>query len=101
MPERLLKLKEPREFMQLLEEKEPVTGGGRREAGRRSAQPPRVARRATQGFHFAVAPPASPSRLPLHSHSIVAGGFELTSYTTRLIPGTWLMIRLEILPSTS
>ena len=31
----------------------------------------------------------------LHSHSIVAGGLELTSYVTRLIPRTSLMIRLE------
>ncbi len=36
-----------------------------------------------------------------HSHSIVAGGFELTSYTTRLMPVTSLIIRLEILASTS
>src|ERR1041384_7728598 len=36
-----------------------------------------------------------------HSHSIVAGGLELTSYTTRFTPRTWLMMRLEIRPSTS
>src|SRR6056297_2241595 len=29
-----------------------------------------------------------------YSHSMVAGGFELTSYTTRLIPLTSLIIRL-------
>jgi len=28
-----------------------------------------------------------------YSHSIVAGGLELTSYTTRLIPRTSLMMR--------
>lgn len=36
-----------------------------------------------------------------HSHSIVLGGFELMSYTTRFTPFTSLMIRLEILASTS
>jgi hypothetical protein len=28
-----------------------------------------------------------------HSHSMVPGGFEVTSYTTRLMPRTSLMIR--------
>ena len=36
-----------------------------------------------------------------YSHSIVAGGFELMSYTTRLTPGTSFTIRDEILASTS
>src|SRR5262249_13678142 len=36
-----------------------------------------------------------------YSHSIVAGGFELTSYTTRLTPFTSLAIRLEMRPSAS
>ena len=36
-----------------------------------------------------------------HSHSIVAGGFELMSYTTRLTPATSLTMRDEILPRTS
>src|SRR6476619_8284576 len=36
-----------------------------------------------------------------HSHSMVAGGFELMSYTTRLTPGTSLTMRYEILPRTS
>lgn len=36
-----------------------------------------------------------------HSHSIVAGGLDEMSYATRLIPGTSLMIRLEILSKTS
>jgi hypothetical protein len=31
---------------------------------------------------------------PRHSHSIVAGGLLLTSYTTRLMPRTSLMMRL-------
>ncbi len=36
-----------------------------------------------------------------HSHSIVAGGLLLMSYTTRLTPGTSLTIRELILPRTS
>src|SRR3990170_2216494 len=36
-----------------------------------------------------------------HSHSMVPGGFEEMSYTTRLIPFTSLMIREEIRCSTS
>ena len=32
---------------------------------------------------------------PNHSHSIVAGGLLLTSYVTRLMPRTSLMMRLE------
>ena len=43
--------------------------------------------------HTAQAPP--------YSHSMVAGGFELMSYTTRLTPGTSLTIRDEIFASTS
>ena len=39
--------------------------------------------------------------MPPHSHSIVAGGLLLMSYTTRLTPCTSLMIRVLILPSTS
>ncbi len=35
----------------------------------------------------------SPRRTSIHSHSIVAGGLLLTSYTTRLIPRTSLIIR--------
>src|SRR5207245_5881539 len=35
-----------------------------------------------------------------HSHSIVLGGFELMSNTTRFTPLTSLMIRVEIVPST-
>ena len=36
-----------------------------------------------------------------HSHSMVAGGFEVISYTTRLTPSTSLMMRLEVRPSRS
>ncbi len=36
-----------------------------------------------------------------YSHSIVPGGFEVMSYTTRLIPRTSLTILLEIVRSTS
>jgi hypothetical protein len=38
---------------------------------------------------------------PNHSHSIVAGGFELMSYTTRFTPLTSLAIRLEMWARTS
>ncbi len=37
----------------------------------------------------------------VHSHSIVAGGFELTSYTTRFTPWTSFATRLEIRASAS
>src|SRR3989338_3971590 len=36
-----------------------------------------------------------------YSHSIVAGGLPEMSYTTRLMPRTSLMMRLEILPSSA
>ena len=36
-----------------------------------------------------------------HSHSTVAGGLLVTSYTTRLMPGTSFVIRLLALSSTS
>ena len=36
-----------------------------------------------------------------YSHSIVAGGLELMSYTTRFTPRTSLMIRPEMVASTS
>jgi len=36
-----------------------------------------------------------------YSHSIVAGGFELMSYTTRFTPFTLLMISLDILARKS
>lgn len=36
-----------------------------------------------------------------HSHSIVAGGLLVMSYTTRLMPGTSATMRLEMRASTS
>src|SRR5690606_19153224 len=39
--------------------------------------------------------------LIIYSHSIVAGGFELMSYTTLLIPRTLLIISLETLAKKS
>src|SRR5271166_4170711 len=36
-----------------------------------------------------------------HSHSIVPGGFEVMSYTTRFTPRTSFTIRFEIVFSTS
>ena len=41
------------------------------------------------------------SHSSFYSHSIVAGGLLLMSYTTRLTPATWLMMRVEILASKS
>lgn len=37
----------------------------------------------------------------LYSHSIVAGGFDEMSYTTRFTPFTSLMIRVEMRPNRS
>ena len=45
--------------------------------------------------------PVAGTRGNPYSHSMVAGGFELTSYTTRLIPLSSLMILFEVLASTS
>src|SRR3954452_3014403 len=39
--------------------------------------------------------PARAPRVTPHSHSIVPGGLLVTSRTTRLTPGTSLVIRLE------
>lgn len=39
--------------------------------------------------------------LTFHSHSIVAGGLEEISYTTRLTPRTSLIMRLEMRPKSS
>jgi hypothetical protein len=39
--------------------------------------------------------------LAAYSHSIVPGGLEVTSYTTRLTPFTSFTIRLEVFFSTS
>jgi len=43
----------------------------------------------------------SPRRTSIHSHSIVAGGLLLTSYTTRLSPRTSLMMREDTLASSA
>jgi hypothetical protein len=37
----------------------------------------------------------------IYSHSMVAGGLELISYTTRLIPFTLLIISLDTFPKNS
>lgn len=54
---------------------------------------------------FALSPRCVVSRRPFsvwvglnHSHSIVPGGFDVTSYTTRLMPRTSLMIRVAAAP---
>jgi hypothetical protein len=47
------------------------------------------------GFRQAQSPDA------IYSHSIVPGGLEVTSSTTRLTPSTSFVIRFEILASTS
>lgn len=52
------------------------------------------------GCHDGTLFPESPGPRP-HSHSIVLGGFELTSYTTRLTPRTEFVIRVEIRWRTS
>lgn len=39
--------------------------------------------------------------IAIHSHSIVAGGFELISYTTRFTPRTLLMISFDTLARKS
>src|SRR5690606_18144776 len=51
------------------------------------------------GSHPGITPPPSPPRG--HSHSIVPGGFDVTSSTTRLTSRTSLVIRVEILARTS
>src|SRR5258708_19474192 len=39
-----------------------------------------------------------PALLSPYSHSIVPGGLDVTSYTTRLTPSTSLMIRVAVTP---
>src|ERR1700694_408570 len=53
------------------------------------------------GGHTVKVEPAPSTGLEHHSHSIVPGGFDVMSYTTRLIPRTSLTILLEIVRSTS
>jgi len=50
---------------------------------------------AKQGVLFGLGEPKC------HSHSMVAGGLPVTSYTTRLMLGTSLTIRVAVLPSRS
>ena len=64
-----------------------------------SRHPPKTV---TARFAGSYAGPARPSRaVSRYSHSIVAGGFDEMSSATRLTPGTSLMIRVEIVWSTS
>ena len=42
--------------------------------------------------------PSVSTSAPRHSHSIVPGGFDVTSYTTRLTPLTSLMMRVALSP---
>src|SRR5512135_281094 len=46
-------------------------------------------------------PKAQTRSFGCYSHSIVAGGLDEISYTTRLTPLTSLMMRLETLPRSS
>lgn len=61
-------------------------------------------------YQFAIKCPVSVSKTQCfqgfagfvsYSHSIVAGGLDVMSYTTRLTPSTSLMMRLEVRPSKS
>ena len=52
------------------------------------------------GFRFSIQRCSWTIRL-VYSHSIVAGGLEEISYTTRLTPFTLLMISLDIFPKNS
>jgi hypothetical protein len=61
---------------------------------------PRATRSGASAHRRAVFPRPL-GRRPPYSHSIVAGGLELMSYTTRLTPGTSFTIRELIVPSTS
>ena len=56
---------------------------------------------AVLGMHVQVDEFAVPHRAPDHSHSIVEGGLDEMSKTTRLMPLTSLMIRLLIVPRRS
>src|SRR5690606_31609321 len=55
----------------------------------------------TRAWVCLVPDPAGRCRTRNHSHSIVAGGFPDTSYTTRLMPRTSLMMRFDTRPSSS
>ncbi len=61
----------------------------------------RVAPRSTRAHRSAVPAAAASPLVGPYSHSIVAGGFDETSYTTRLMPRTSLMMREESLARRS
>jgi hypothetical protein len=67
-------------------------------AARSSAMTDTLASRRKPAHHSMVRGSGSPT---CHSHSIVAGGLLLMSYTTRLTLGTSLTMRDEILARTS
>ena len=52
----------------------------------------------TKPCHYLAGP--SDAANQAYSHSIVAGGLPLTSYTTRLMPLISLMMRLDTLPKS-
>src|SRR5690606_12865097 len=57
--------------------------------------------RLSRAAPFSATPAGAARPAPAYSHSMVAGGFELMSYTTRLTPGTSLMMRRAMASSTS
>src|SRR5204863_7838566 len=65
--------------------------GGERSSIRRFAGNVKLRARSWEDWQFSEA----------YSHSMVPGGFEVTSYTTRFTPFTSFTIRLEIVLSTS
>lgn len=73
---------------------------GRLRNGDKPHQPPRETHMARQP-HAPQGPPNRLSGTETYSHSMVAGGFDVTSSTTRLISGTELVMRLEIFANKS
>jgi hypothetical protein len=71
------------EVLRYIDYPEPRTG---QTVAMRSGQTIRVSRPPYQGCQ------------PPHSHSIVPGGFDVMSYTTRLTPLTSLMMRVAVAP---
>src|ERR1035437_1912262 len=78
-----------------------TTLSGRHSHPRKTAVAPSIRRIASSVAPTQVGLSACVDRELSHSHSIVAGGLELMSYTTRFTPGTSLTMRELILPSTS
>ena len=68
-----------------------------------SSTPTRSPRRSNSQQHSLLVGigKGAPRRPFSYSHSIVPGGFEVTSSTTRLTSGTWLVILFEMRASTS